>query len=54
MEDVKNFLIFKLFEEKVENLKFKVGGIKFVGGDFGEVLNLVVNVSVIIMEFFLE
>ncbi|XP_059109939.1 tumor protein D52 isoform X4 [Peromyscus eremicus] len=39
LEDVKNSPTFKSFEEKVENLKSKVGGTKPAGGDFGEVLN---------------
>ncbi|XP_015852063.1 tumor protein D52 isoform X4 [Peromyscus maniculatus bairdii] len=39
LEDVKNSSTFKSFEEKVENLKSKVGGTKPAGGDFGEVLN---------------
>uniref|UniRef100_A0A8D0F7H7 Tumor protein D52 n=1 Tax=Strix occidentalis caurina TaxID=311401 RepID=A0A8D0F7H7_STROC len=36
---------FKSFEEKVENLKSKVGGSKPAGGDFGEVLNSAANAS---------
>ncbi|XP_036293198.1 tumor protein D52 isoform X6 [Pipistrellus kuhlii] len=39
LEDVKNSPTFKSFEEKVENLKSKVGGPKPAGGDFGDVLN---------------
>ncbi|XP_054564204.1 tumor protein D52 isoform X2 [Eptesicus fuscus] len=38
LEDVKNSPTFKSFEEKVENLKSKVGGPKPAGGDFGDVL----------------
>uniref|UniRef100_A0A8D0HR96 Tumor protein D52 n=1 Tax=Sphenodon punctatus TaxID=8508 RepID=A0A8D0HR96_SPHPU len=45
LEDVKNSPTFKSFEEKVENLKYKVGGTKPVGGDFGEVLNSAANAS---------
>ncbi|XP_039697864.1 tumor protein D52 isoform X6 [Pteropus medius] len=45
LEDVKNSPTFKSFEEKVENLKSKVGGTKPVGGDFGEVLNSTANAS---------
>uniref|UniRef100_A0A8C3GEB4 Tumor protein D52 n=1 Tax=Cairina moschata TaxID=8855 RepID=A0A8C3GEB4_CAIMO len=45
LEDVKNSPTFKSFEEKVENLKFKVGGNKPAGGDFGEVLNSAANAS---------
>ncbi|XP_009569225.1 tumor protein D52 isoform X3 [Cuculus canorus] len=44
-EDVRNSPTFKSFEEKVENLKFKVGGSKPAGGDFGEVLNSAANAS---------
>ncbi|XP_050564647.1 tumor protein D52 isoform X1 [Cygnus atratus] len=44
-EDVKNSPTFKSFEEKVENLKSKVGGNKPAGGDFGEVLNSAANAS---------
>ncbi|NXK47266.1 TPD52 protein, partial [Chauna torquata] len=44
-EDVKNSSTFKSFEEKVENLKSKVGGSKPAGGDFGEVLNSAANAS---------
>ncbi|KAK7819531.1 hypothetical protein U0070_002635, partial [Myodes glareolus] len=36
---------FKSFEEKVENLKSKVGGAKPAGGDFGEVLNSTANAT---------
>lgn len=39
LEDVKNSPTFKSLEEKVENLKYKVGGTKTAGADFGEVLN---------------
>ncbi|XP_042317737.1 tumor protein D52 isoform X3 [Sceloporus undulatus] len=45
LEDVKNSPTFKSFEEKVENLKYKVGGNKPAGGDFGEVLNSAANAS---------
>ncbi|KYO25932.1 tumor protein D52 isoform B [Alligator mississippiensis] len=45
LEDVKNSPTFKSFEEKVENLKSKVGGGKPAGGDFGEVLNSAANAS---------
>ncbi|XP_012665935.1 tumor protein D52 isoform X2 [Otolemur garnettii] len=45
LEDVKNSPTFKSFEEKVENLKSKVGGTKPAGGDFGEVLNSTANAS---------
>ncbi|XP_077630399.1 tumor protein D52 isoform X1 [Crocuta crocuta] len=45
LEDVKNSPTFKSFEEKVENLKSKVGGTKPSGGDFGEVLNSTANAS---------
>ncbi|XP_066122471.1 tumor protein D52 isoform X6 [Saccopteryx bilineata] len=45
LEDVKNSPTFKSFEEKVENLKSKVGGTKTAGGDFGEVLNSTANAS---------
>ncbi|XP_054981778.1 tumor protein D52 isoform X4 [Sorex araneus] len=45
LEDVKNSPTFKSFEEKVENLKSKVGGSKPAGGDFGEVLNSTANAS---------
>ncbi|XP_036033590.1 tumor protein D52 isoform X2 [Onychomys torridus] len=39
MPAMRNSPTFKSFEEKVENLKSKVGGAKPAGGDFGEVLN---------------
>ncbi|XP_052573214.1 tumor protein D52 [Peromyscus californicus insignis] len=39
MPAMRNSPTFKSFEEKVENLKSKVGGTKPAGGDFGEVLN---------------
>lgn len=45
LEDVKNSPTFKSFEEKVENLKSKVGGAKPAGGDFEEVLNSAANAS---------
>ncbi|XP_051014288.1 tumor protein D52 isoform X2 [Acomys russatus] len=45
LEDVKNSPTFKSFEEKVENLKSKVGGTKPAGGDFGEVLNSTANAT---------
>ncbi|XP_056378188.1 tumor protein D52 isoform X2 [Hyla sarda] len=45
LEDVKNSPTFKSFEEKVENLKSKVGGTKQPAGDFGEVLNSAANAS---------
>lgn len=45
LEDVKNSPTFKSFEEKVENLKSKVGGAKPAGGDFGEVLNSTANAA---------
>ncbi|XP_040288118.1 tumor protein D52 isoform X1 [Bufo bufo] len=44
-EDVKNSPTYKSFEEKVENLKSKVGGTKQPGGDFGEVLTSAANAS---------
>ncbi|EHA99672.1 Tumor protein D52 [Heterocephalus glaber] len=50
LEDIKNSPIFKSFEEKVENLKSKVGGTKPAGGDFGEVLNSTANASATAME----
>nr|KAF6405827.1 tumor protein D52 [Rousettus aegyptiacus] len=59
LEDVKlrglshsfrNSPTFKSFEEKVENLKSKVGGTKPAGGDFGEVLNSTANASAISTE----
>ncbi|KAL8181986.1 UNVERIFIED_CONTAM: Tumor protein D52 [Gekko kuhli] len=45
LEDVKNSPTFKSFEERVENLKYKVGVNKPAGGDFGEVLNSAANAS---------
>ncbi|XP_039697862.1 tumor protein D52 isoform X4 [Pteropus medius] len=45
MPAMRNSPTFKSFEEKVENLKSKVGGTKPVGGDFGEVLNSTANAS---------
>ncbi|XP_058524745.1 tumor protein D52 isoform X3 [Ochotona princeps] len=45
LEDVKNSPTFKSFEEKVENLKYKVGGTKPASGDFGEVLNSAASAS---------
>ncbi|XP_068093630.1 tumor protein D52 isoform X3 [Hyperolius riggenbachi] len=45
LEDVKNSPTFKSFEEKVENLKSKVGGTRQPSGDFGEVLNSAANAS---------
>ncbi|XP_008106671.1 tumor protein D52 isoform X4 [Anolis carolinensis] len=45
LEDVKNSPTFKSFEEKVENLKYKVGGNKSAGGDFGDVLNSAANAT---------
>ncbi|XP_026547187.1 tumor protein D52 isoform X1 [Notechis scutatus] len=45
LEDVKNSPTFKSFEEKVENLKTKVGGNKPAGADFGDVLNSAANAS---------
>ncbi|XP_015424249.1 PREDICTED: tumor protein D52 isoform X6 [Myotis davidii] len=45
LEDVKNSPTFKSFEEKVENLKSKVGGTKPAGGDFGDVLNSTASAS---------
>lgn len=45
LEDVKNSPTFKSFEEKVENLKSKVGGTKPAGGDFEDVLNSTANAS---------
>uniref|UniRef100_F1RX99 Tumor protein D52 n=1 Tax=Sus scrofa TaxID=9823 RepID=F1RX99_PIG len=41
----RNSPTFKSFEEKVENLKSKVGGSKPAGGDFGDVLNSTANAS---------
>ncbi|XP_060133723.1 tumor protein D52 isoform X3 [Zootoca vivipara] len=45
MPAMRNSPTFKSFEEKVENLKYKVGGTKPPGGDFGEVLNSAANAS---------
>ncbi|XP_028592465.1 tumor protein D52 isoform X1 [Podarcis muralis] len=45
MPAMRNSPTFKSFEEKVENLKYKVGGTKPAGGDFGEVLNSAANAS---------
>nr|XP_009499326.1 PREDICTED: tumor protein D52 isoform X1 [Phalacrocorax carbo] len=45
MPIMRNSPTFKSFEEKVENLKSKVGGSKPAGGDFGEVLNSAANAS---------
>ncbi|XP_066480394.1 tumor protein D52 isoform X1 [Tiliqua scincoides] len=45
MPAMRNSPTFKSFEEKVENLKYKVGGTKPSGGDFGEVLNSTANAS---------
>ncbi|XP_023958577.1 tumor protein D52 isoform X1 [Chrysemys picta bellii] len=45
MPVMRNSSTFKSFEEKVENLKSKVGGTKPAGGDFGEVLNSAANAS---------
>ncbi|KAM9096539.1 tumor protein D52 isoform 1-T1 [Sarcophilus harrisii] len=45
MPAMRNSPTFKSFEEKVENLKSKVGGNKAAGGDFGEVLNSTANAS---------
>nr|XP_015001007.1 tumor protein D52 isoform X1 [Macaca mulatta]XP_015310473.1 PREDICTED: tumor protein D52 isoform X1 [Macaca fascicularis] len=45
MPAMRNSPTFKSFEEKVENLKSKVGGTKPAGGDFGEVLNSAANAS---------
>ncbi|XP_070486484.1 tumor protein D52 isoform X1 [Equus przewalskii] len=45
MPAMRNSPTFKSFEEKVENLKSKVGGTKPAGGDFGEVLNSTANAS---------
>ncbi|XP_060241776.1 tumor protein D52 isoform X2 [Meriones unguiculatus] len=39
MPAMRNSPTFKSLEEKVENLKYKVGGTKTAGADFGEVLN---------------
>nr|KAF6426964.1 tumor protein D52 [Molossus molossus] len=63
LEDVKlqafshsfrNSPTFKSFEEKVENLKSKVGGTKPAGGDFGDVLNSTANASATATEPHLE
>ncbi|XP_041486164.1 tumor protein D52 isoform X6 [Chionomys nivalis] len=45
MPAMRNSPTFKSFEEKVENLKSKVGGAKPAGGDFGEVLNSTANAT---------
>ncbi|NP_001086339.1 tumor protein D52 L homeolog [Xenopus laevis] len=45
LQDVKNSPTFKSFEEKVENLKSKVGGNRQSAGDFEEVLNSAANAS---------
>ncbi|XP_060631507.1 tumor protein D52 isoform X1 [Anolis sagrei] len=45
MPAMRNSPTFKSFEEKVENLKYKVGGNKPAGGDFGDVLNSAANAS---------
>uniref|UniRef100_A0A8C5KU95 Tumor protein D52 n=2 Tax=Jaculus jaculus TaxID=51337 RepID=A0A8C5KU95_JACJA len=45
MPAMRNSPTFKSFEEKVENLKSKVGGPKPAGGDFGEVLNSTANAA---------
>ncbi|KAM9198235.1 tumor protein D52 isoform 2-T2 [Dugong dugon] len=45
MPAMRNSPTFKSFEEKVENLKSKVGGTKPAGGDFGDVLNSTANAS---------
>uniref|UniRef100_A0A8C2MMB2 Tumor protein D52 n=1 Tax=Cricetulus griseus TaxID=10029 RepID=A0A8C2MMB2_CRIGR len=45
MPAMRNSTTFKSFEEKVENLKSKVGGTKPTGGDFGEVLNSTANAT---------
>uniref|UniRef100_A0A4X1UID8 Tumor protein D52 n=1 Tax=Sus scrofa TaxID=9823 RepID=A0A4X1UID8_PIG len=45
MPAMRNSPTFKSFEEKVENLKSKVGGSKPAGGDFGDVLNSTANAS---------
>ncbi|XP_016006957.2 tumor protein D52 isoform X2 [Rousettus aegyptiacus] len=50
MPAMRNSPTFKSFEEKVENLKSKVGGTKPAGGDFGEVLNSTANASAISTE----
>ncbi|XP_005066840.1 tumor protein D52 isoform X1 [Mesocricetus auratus] len=45
MPAMRNSPTFKSFEEKVENLKSKVGATKPTGGDFGEVLNSTANAT---------
>ncbi|XP_013915848.1 PREDICTED: tumor protein D52 isoform X1 [Thamnophis sirtalis] len=45
MPAMRNSPTFKSFEEKVENLKYKVGGNKPAGADFGDVLNSAANAS---------
>nr|DBA24185.1 TPA: hypothetical protein GDO54_011878 [Pyxicephalus adspersus] len=45
MPAMRNSPTFKSFEEKVENLKSKVGGTKQPAGDFEEVLNSAANAS---------
>ncbi|XP_068093629.1 tumor protein D52 isoform X2 [Hyperolius riggenbachi] len=45
MPAMRNSPTFKSFEEKVENLKSKVGGTRQPSGDFGEVLNSAANAS---------
>ncbi|XP_014404851.1 PREDICTED: tumor protein D52 isoform X4 [Myotis brandtii] len=45
MPAMRNSPTFKSFEEKVENLKSKVGGTKPAGGDFGDVLNSTASAS---------
>ncbi|KAE8599077.1 hypothetical protein XENTR_v10017051 [Xenopus tropicalis] len=45
LEDVKNSPTYKSFEERVENLKSKVGGNRQSTGDFEEVLNSAANAS---------
>uniref|UniRef100_A0A7N5KPI3 Tumor protein D52 n=3 Tax=Amniota TaxID=32524 RepID=A0A7N5KPI3_AILME len=45
MPAMRNSPTFKSFEEKVENLKSKVGGNKPAGADFGDVLNSAANAS---------
>ncbi|XP_075682201.1 tumor protein D52 isoform X1 [Rhinoderma darwinii] len=45
MPAMRNSSTFKSFEERVENLKSKVGGTKQPAGDFGEVLNSAANAS---------
>ncbi|XP_043921932.1 tumor protein D52-like [Protopterus annectens] len=46
MPAMRNSQTFKSFEEKVENIKTKVGGNKPAGGDFGDVLNSTANAGV--------